>query len=70
MISDKNKTKDELIGELKALKKQFEERATSFERECRERGRTEEKLRLAQVIIDKSPVILFRRVAGDKPRLV
>ena len=70
MISDKDKTKDELIGELKALKKQFEERATSFERECRERGRTEEKLRLAQVIIDKSPVILFRRVAGDKPRLV
>ena len=70
MISDKNKTKDELMRELKALKKQFEERATSFERECRERGRTEEKLRLAQVIIDKSPVILFRRVAGDKPRLV
>jgi sigma-B regulation protein RsbU (phosphoserine phosphatase) len=64
MKSDKNKTKDELIGELKALKKQFEERATSFERECRERGRTEEKLRLAQVIIDKSPVILFRRVAN------
>ena len=70
MISDKNKTKDELMRELKALKKQFEAHTTSFESECRERGRTEEKLRLAQVIIDKSPVILFRRVAGDKPRLV
>ena len=70
MISHKNKTKDELMRELKALKKQFEAHTTSFERECRERGRTEEKLRLAQVIIDKSPVILFRRVAGDKPRLV
>ena len=70
MISDENKTKDELMRELKALKKQFEAHTTSFESECRERGRTEEKLRLAQVIIDKSPVILFRRVAGDKPRLV
>ena len=70
MKSDKNKTKDELIGELKALKKQIEARTTSFEKECQERSRTEEELRLAQVIIDNSPVILFRRVAGDKPRLV
>ena len=70
MKSDKNKTKDELIRELTALKKQFEERTSSFEKECQERGRTEEELRLAQVIIDNSPVILFRRVAGDKPRLV
>jgi sigma-B regulation protein RsbU (phosphoserine phosphatase) len=70
MKSDKSKTKDELIRELKALKKQFEARTTSFERECLERGRTEEELRLAQVIIDNSPVVLFRRVAGDKPRLV
>jgi len=70
MKSDKSKTKDELIRELTALKKQFEASTSSFEKECRERGRTEEELRLAQVIIDKSPVILFRRVAGDKPRLV
>ncbi len=70
MKSDKNKTKDELIRELTALKKQFEASASSFEKECRERGRTEEELRLAQVIIDNSPVVLFRRVAGDKPRLV
>jgi sigma-B regulation protein RsbU (phosphoserine phosphatase) len=70
MKSDENKTKDELIQELKALKKKFEERSTSFEKECIERGRTEEALRLAQVIIDNSPVVLFRRVAGDQPRLV
>ena len=70
MKSDKNKTKEELIRELKALKNQFKDRTTSFEEECEERRRTEEKLRLAQVIIDNSPVILFRRVAGDKPRLV
>jgi len=70
MESDKNKTKDELIRELKALKSQFNERTACFEQECLERGRTEEELRLAQVIIDNSPVVLFRRMAGEKPTLV
>jgi sigma-B regulation protein RsbU (phosphoserine phosphatase) len=70
MESDKNKTKDELIRELKALKSQFNERTACFEQECFERGRTEEALRLAQVIIDNSPAILFRRMAGNEPKLV
>ena len=70
MTSDKNKTKEELIRELSALKKQFEAHTASFENECLERCRTEEELQLAQVIIDNSPVVLFRRMAGDKPRLV
>jgi hypothetical protein len=38
MQSDKNKTKDELIRELKALKSQFNERTASFEQECFEPG--------------------------------
>ena len=70
MESDKNKTKDELIRELKALKSQFNERTACFEQECLERGRTEEELRLAQVIIDKSPVVLFRRMVGDNFNLL
>ncbi|MGD9043623.1 MAG: SpoIIE family protein phosphatase [Desulfobacterales bacterium] len=70
MKADKNKTKDELIRELKALKSQVKERAASLEQECLERGRTEEELRLAQVIIDNSPVVLFRRMAGENPKLV
>jgi sigma-B regulation protein RsbU (phosphoserine phosphatase) len=70
MELDKNKTKDELIQELKALKRQFSERTASLEQECFMRGRTEEALRLAQVIIDNSPVILFRRIAGETPKLV
>jgi sigma-B regulation protein RsbU (phosphoserine phosphatase) len=70
MKSDKSKTKDELIRELKALRKQLEEHTSSFEKECQLHDRAEEELRLAQVIIDNSPVILFRRMAGDKPRLV
>ena len=70
MESDKNKTKDELLRELKALKSQIKAHAASFEHACLERGRTEEKLSLAQVIIDNSPVILFRRMAGEKAKLV
>ena len=70
MKSDKDKTKDELIRELQAMRRKFEERTRSFEQECVIRCRTEEALDLAQVIIDNSPVVLFRRVAGDQPRLV
>ena len=70
MTSNKNKTKDELINEIKTLKQKLAEHTNSFDRECQIRGRTEEELRLAKVIIDNSPVILFRRMAGDKPRLV
>jgi sigma-B regulation protein RsbU (phosphoserine phosphatase) len=70
MKSDNNKTKDELLREVKDLKSQINERAACLEQECLERCRTEEELRLAQVIIDNSPVVLFRRMAGEKPKLV
>ena len=65
-----DKSKDELIRELADLKKQIEAHTACLEKECRERCRTEEELQLAQLIIDKSPVVLFRREAGDNPRLV
>jgi phosphoserine phosphatase RsbU/P len=70
MKSDKVKTKAELIAELQAAREKFEERTQSFEQECVMRCQTEEALDLAQVIIDNSPVVLFRRRAGDPPRLV
>ena len=70
MKSDKSKSKDELIRELTDLKKQIEDHTSSYEKECKLHDRAEEKLRLAQVIIDNSPAILFRRIAGDQPRLV
>ncbi len=94
MKSDLEKTKDELIEELKDLRQQaagsealqnhladveksysdlqasFEERTRALERECLDRDQTEEALRMADVIIDNSPAILFRRLAGDEPRLV
>ena len=94
MKSDLEKTKYELIEELKVLRQQaaraealqnhladveksysdlqarFEERTRVLERECMDRDQTETALRLAKVIIDNSPVILFQRLAGDEPRLV
>jgi len=71
MKSDQDKTKEELIEELKELKARFEERTLALERECLDRDQTEEALRMAEVIIDNSPAILFRRLADmDDPRLV
>ncbi len=52
------------------LKKRFKERTKAPGREFADRDQTEEALRMAEVIIDKSPAILFRRVAGGDHRLV
>jgi len=53
------------------LRTQFEQRTKALERECFDRDRTEEALRMAEVIVDQSPAILFRRLAGgEKPKLV
>jgi len=73
MKSDVDKSKDELIKEIEQLRQQaaacdtLESRIEEIESE---RNHTEEALRLAQLIIDQSPVILFRRLAGDDPKLV
>jgi sigma-B regulation protein RsbU (phosphoserine phosphatase) len=47
----------------------YETRTAEFNNECTIRDQTEEALRMAEVIVDRSPVILFRRLAGDQPRL-
>jgi phosphoserine phosphatase RsbU/P len=52
------------------LKQRYDERVQALDNECTARDRTEEALRMAQLIIDKSPVVLFRRLSGDKPQLV
>jgi sigma-B regulation protein RsbU (phosphoserine phosphatase) len=52
------------------LKARFDARTEEFNRECTQRDHTAEALRMAEVIVDQSPVILFRRMAGDEPKLV
>ncbi|MEJ2642589.1 MAG: SpoIIE family protein phosphatase [Desulfosarcinaceae bacterium] len=74
---DDEKSKAELIEELRHLREAHEAlrqtaaaQAASFESACQARSETEEALALAKVIIDRSPVILFRREAGEASRLV
>ena len=94
MKNDSEKSKDELIKELRALRQQvakaealqsdlaqtekscqelqarLEARSQDLEKECLIRDQTAEALSMAQVIIDNSPAILFRRKASmDDPRL-
>jgi sigma-B regulation protein RsbU (phosphoserine phosphatase) len=52
------------------LQKNFEERTRELRQECSYRDNTEEALRMAEVIVDRSPTILFRRKADDKSTLV
>ena len=70
MKFDLDKTKEELIEELKDLRVRCEERALALERECLDRDQTAEALSMAKVIIENSPAILFRRSAGEDRRLV
>jgi sigma-B regulation protein RsbU (phosphoserine phosphatase) len=67
----------ELLKRLTALEREHadlkqicDERTMELNQECAFRDQSEEALKMAQVIIDRSPVVLFRRVAGDDPRLV
>jgi sigma-B regulation protein RsbU (phosphoserine phosphatase) len=68
---------DTLRQRLETVEKQFHEFKVNRHDQSRpdsgelsQRNQTTEALRMAQVIIDKSPVILFRRLAGDVPRLI
>lgn len=77
MTSDKNISMAELLEEIRSLKnenadlKQRHETLTQkFNNECLERDQTEVELSMAQVIIDESPAILFRREAGEDRKLV
>jgi len=52
------------------LQERYEAQIQKFDKECFVRCQTEETLSMAQVIVDKSPAILFRRLAGENPLLV
>jgi len=89
MKLDVEKSKDELVAELHALrqraaktddlqirlekiekshrnlKRRFELRTEALKHECKERDHTEETLKMAEVIVERSPAILFRRLADE-----
>ena len=63
---------DNLRAELKAaqnafenLKKRFDDHTKKFVTECKERSDIEKALQMSKLIVDRSPVILFRRPAGE-----
>ncbi|MGW8194216.1 MAG: SpoIIE family protein phosphatase [Desulforhopalus sp.] len=83
MDNDANKICDELRHELtrcreqlrrvenqcQALSTSLKQRDLAFARECEKHHEALEALSMAQLIVDRSPVILFRRKAGDDPQL-
>ena len=67
---------DELRSSLKAtqdafaaLKKRFDDHTKKFALKCNERNKIEKALQMSKLIVDRSPVILFRRPAGEGTRL-
>jgi len=59
-----------LRAECSELQAQCTEQNRTLAVECRLRDQTDEALRLAEMIIAQSPVVLFRRRAGKKPTVV
>ncbi|MFW2367278.1 MAG: SpoIIE family protein phosphatase [Desulforhopalus sp.] len=79
MKDDLDKSREELLEELHQLRKVVEETEKlrlelnttkeKFSGECEKHKKVENALRMSQLIVDQSPVILFRRIAGDPPKL-
>ena len=59
-----------LKSECSELKARCERQLEELDCECAKREQGTEALRLAEIIIDQSPAILFRRRAGEPPTLV
>jgi len=83
MDRDENKTRDELLHELKqhreqlkiveskcqTLKLSLEQRDLEFAKKCKDQTAVVKELAMAQLIVNRSPVILFRRKAGEDRQL-
>jgi phosphoserine phosphatase RsbU/P len=60
----------DLQAEYDAILARCDDQERTLRQECSLRDQTEEALRLAEMIIAQSPVVLFRRLAGKKRNLV
>jgi sigma-B regulation protein RsbU (phosphoserine phosphatase) len=60
----------DLQAEFRELQARCDGQMRALRHECVLRDQIEEALRLAEMIIAQSPVVLFRRLAGKKPALV
>lgn len=62
-------SRDELLKELDRLKKKVQELECLKSQSLEKDKQGDVALRMAQIIVERSPVILFRRLAGEDPRL-
>lgn len=83
MHNDHSRTREELLAEIARLRtrlanaelelltfqEQCEERNRQLAVECAEHRQAARALEMSRLIVERSPVILFRRLAGDDPRL-
>ena len=60
---------DELRLRLKTVQEAFDDRTQEFTLECNKRSQIKTALLMSKLIVDRSPVILFRRPAGNEFRL-
>jgi sigma-B regulation protein RsbU (phosphoserine phosphatase) len=58
-----------LEQEFALLKNRFDDSTREFAKACEEHEQREHALRMSKLIIERSPVVLFRRSAGDRTRL-
>ena len=59
----------EMARQHRLLRRQLDEHRREVEAECAEKNKTVEALQLAELIIDNSPAVLFRRLAAEDPKL-
>ncbi len=56
-------------NELESLKKRYDDHTKVFTLKCRERDQVVKALQMSELIVDRSPVILFRRSASDRTHM-
>jgi len=60
---------DDMTQQNQILHNQLDEKNRQFESECTQKNQATKAMQLAELIIDNSPVIVFRRIASEDPKL-
>jgi len=60
---------NDITQQNQALQSQLDDLKTRFESECAQKNQAASAMQLAELIIDNSPVIVFRRMASEDPKL-
>jgi sigma-B regulation protein RsbU (phosphoserine phosphatase) len=60
---------DEMTQQNQLLHSRLDDKNRQFKSECAQRNQATKAMQLAELIIDNSPVIVFRRIASEDPKL-